>query len=237
MVRLSAAQRREAIVSAAIPLFARRGFDAITTREIAAAAGVSEALLYKHFASKEAIYSAIQGNCVAEAAEPVDMLKRLPDDTNTLVVCIYALMWKVQGGRQADSKHAQMHRLMCRSLLEDGDFAAQFLRRTCAIWIDKMRACLAAAIETKDVVLHGDDAELGIWMGHHLSVTISLYSLSGVDIVDYPGDRSRLLERTVEFCLRGIGMTEAAIAAHYHPEQLALLLGQAALAPLQAQNK
>ncbi|PYM09743.1 MAG: hypothetical protein DME18_17505 [Verrucomicrobia bacterium] len=51
--RLSAEERREAIVKAALPLFARKGFANTTTRELADAAGVSEALIYKHFPSKE----------------------------------------------------------------------------------------------------------------------------------------------------------------------------------------
>src|SRR5436190_1872122 len=58
--RLSAEQRRTAIVKAALPLFARKGFANTTTRELAEAAGVSEALIYKHFPSKESLYAEIQ---------------------------------------------------------------------------------------------------------------------------------------------------------------------------------
>ena len=72
--------------------------------------------------------------------------------------------------------------------------------------------------------LDSADAELGIWMGHHISGMINLMNLSQTEIVDYPGDRDLLLERTVRFCLRGLGMGESAIREHFHPEQLALLL-------------
>ena len=41
------------IERAAINLFAERGVDAVTTREIAAASGVSEGALYRHFPGKE----------------------------------------------------------------------------------------------------------------------------------------------------------------------------------------
>ena len=47
--RLDSDERRQAIVEAAVPLFARKGFSGATTRELAEAAGVSEALLYRHF--------------------------------------------------------------------------------------------------------------------------------------------------------------------------------------------
>ena len=57
--RLPRRQRREAILEAAIRLFAARGYHGVTTRELAAAAGVSEPILYRHFPTKQDLYSAI----------------------------------------------------------------------------------------------------------------------------------------------------------------------------------
>ena len=57
--RLSAEARREALVRSAMELFAQRGFRGATTREIAQAAGVSEAIIFRHFANKEELYTAI----------------------------------------------------------------------------------------------------------------------------------------------------------------------------------
>jgi len=51
--RPSPDERRDQIVSAAVNLFARRGFARTTTREIAAAAGVAEGTIYLYFASKQ----------------------------------------------------------------------------------------------------------------------------------------------------------------------------------------
>jgi AcrR family transcriptional regulator len=58
-VRLSAEDRRSQIVRTAIELFSRKGFDGTTTKEIALASGVNEALIFRHFATKEELYSAI----------------------------------------------------------------------------------------------------------------------------------------------------------------------------------
>jgi AcrR family transcriptional regulator len=57
--RLNADQRREAIIDAAWSVFARSGYHRASTQEIAAAAGCSEPTIYKHFPSKQALFSAV----------------------------------------------------------------------------------------------------------------------------------------------------------------------------------
>lgn len=59
MRRLKAPERRKQLVEVATRLFAERGFDATTTAAIAAAAGVSEPILYRHFKSKQDMFVAI----------------------------------------------------------------------------------------------------------------------------------------------------------------------------------
>ena len=56
--RLPAAERRLAIVETAIRLFTESSYRGTTTAEIARAAGVSEPILYRHFASKRGLYLA-----------------------------------------------------------------------------------------------------------------------------------------------------------------------------------
>jgi AcrR family transcriptional regulator len=57
--RLTAEARREAIVEAAWNVFARNGFHRASTQDIAAAAGCSEPMIYKHFPSKQALFAAV----------------------------------------------------------------------------------------------------------------------------------------------------------------------------------
>ena len=55
---MSGDQRREQILQTAVSLFSNRGFSGTTTKEIAPAAGVSEAMVFKHFASKDVLFAA-----------------------------------------------------------------------------------------------------------------------------------------------------------------------------------
>ena len=57
--RMSAGDRRTQLIEVALGLFSKHGFSGTTTREIAAAAGVSEAIIFRHFASKEELYAAL----------------------------------------------------------------------------------------------------------------------------------------------------------------------------------
>ena len=66
-VRMKAAERREQILDASLELFARRGFSATKTRDVALAAGVSEAMVFKHFPDKGSLYRALIERKIAEA--------------------------------------------------------------------------------------------------------------------------------------------------------------------------
>ena len=57
--RMPGEDRRRQLLRVAVESFARNGFSGTKTKDIAAAAGVSEAILFRHFASKEDLYHAI----------------------------------------------------------------------------------------------------------------------------------------------------------------------------------
>ncbi|HKJ87281.1 MAG TPA: helix-turn-helix domain-containing protein, partial [Gammaproteobacteria bacterium] len=56
--RLKAGERRASILAVAKVLFADRGYHGVSVDEIAGRLGVSPAVLYRHFDSKEALYEA-----------------------------------------------------------------------------------------------------------------------------------------------------------------------------------
>src|SRR6516165_8213973 len=90
-IRLDGDERRKAIVTAAVPLFARKGFAGTTTRELAEAADISEALLFRHFPSKRHLYGEIlRLGCEGDPA--LARLATLEPSTTTLVRMIHYMV-------------------------------------------------------------------------------------------------------------------------------------------------
>ncbi len=69
--RLRRAERREQILAAATRAFARAGFAATSLDDIAAAAGISRAILYRHFDSKTDLYRGVLDRAGARLASAV----------------------------------------------------------------------------------------------------------------------------------------------------------------------
>jgi TetR/AcrR family transcriptional regulator len=63
---MSAPDRRAQLLDIALDFFSQKGFNRTTTKEIAAAAGVTEAIVFRHFPTKQALYRAVleqQSDC------------------------------------------------------------------------------------------------------------------------------------------------------------------------------
>src|ERR687884_95866 len=67
--RLSAEDRRTAILEAALEVFSRRGYNGASIDEIAQAAGISKALIYEHFPSKRDLHVSLLDQHVQEIFE------------------------------------------------------------------------------------------------------------------------------------------------------------------------
>jgi AcrR family transcriptional regulator len=68
---MSAANRREAILAAALDAFAAGGYHETSLEDVAARAGISKALIYEHFASKRDLFRALLDTYVGELMERV----------------------------------------------------------------------------------------------------------------------------------------------------------------------
>jgi AcrR family transcriptional regulator len=216
--RISGEDRRAAIVRAATKVFVEKGFHATTTRELANAAGVSEALLFKHFPSKEALYSAIQRSCFKEEGlKTVERLQSLEPCTSALVSVVNDMVSHVVMGQQ-DKSHRTFLRLVFRSLMDGGEFTRVAIQGGPSHWVRKVEECVAAARAAGDMVDGAAKADLGAWFIHHVVAGIVMHSLPAEPVIDYGVSQQDLVKQVVRFCLRGLGLKEEAIRRHYRPK-------------------
>jgi AcrR family transcriptional regulator len=73
--KLSAGERRERIIESAIGLFSQKGFKGTTTREIAEGAGISEAMVFRYFPTKEDLYAAIITRAAGDVFEEISLIE------------------------------------------------------------------------------------------------------------------------------------------------------------------
>jgi AcrR family transcriptional regulator len=213
ITRLDADDRRKAIVTAAVPLFARNGFAGTTTRELAAAAGVSEALLFRHFPSKQSLYREIlRLGCEGDPA--LEKLATLPASTETAIGIVRFMVRRFVLGSEIERHELDLRmRLMLHSVLEDGDYARELFAAVAPHVVPLFTASLATAEAAGDLApLPGSGANR-FWFAHHVAAMMAFAFLPQNGFMPYEGGIDRLVEEAGDFILRGIGMTEAAIAA------------------------
>ena len=211
--RLDSDDRRKAIVSAAVPLFARNGFAGTTTRELAAAAGVSEALLFRHFPSKQSLYREILAlGCEGDPA--LERLATLPASTETAVHIVRFMVRRFVLSDEGERRdHDLKMRLMLHSCLEDGDYARELFTTIAPRVVPLFTASLAAAEAAGDLLPAAGSGANRFWLAHHVAAFMALSFLPQRGFIPYEGEVEQLVDEAGDFILRGLGMTEAVIAA------------------------
>jgi TetR/AcrR family transcriptional regulator, transcriptional repressor of aconitase len=213
-LRMTSDLRRQLILGAAKRCFARNGFAGTTTKSVAAAAAISEALLFKHFPSKAALYAEILAE-ECEADPELGHLLGLQPSTAALIELMRSMVryfMHVSDGPDQEEE-SQRLRLMVTSHLEDGEFARLLYAKMTTLIGAMFTASLEAAIASGDAVRVGNEPINLFWFAHHTVLTAALTRLPAAPCPAY-GDAAGLDRQLCEFLLRGIGLNEAAIAAH-----------------------
>lgn len=211
--RMSAEQRRASIIQAARRAYARHGFYGTTTRDLAKEAGVSEALLFKHFATKDNIYQAmVDGWFEHPPAEGFPFDSDAVNPSRRIVVRTYRMASKILGAvLRGDEEEVTKQRLMFQSLLSDGRFARLVHARLPLEGRNEMAALMTRAIAA------GDCRPLRSPVDYVFIFTVNLQSalllffaheppfhqlkFSGDELVDY----------FVWYALRGMGFNDDVI--------------------------
>jgi AcrR family transcriptional regulator len=211
--------RRQLILSAAKRCFARHGFAGTTTKSVAAAASISEGLLFKHFPTKSALYAEILAEeCEADPA--LHRLLGLAPSTETLVVLIRCMVRHFQGISAApDQEEAQRLRLMVTSHLDDGEFARLIYEKVGSLLGPVFTASLERAVVAGEASRIGSEPMNLFWFAHHAVLMATLTRMPSVPCLPY-GKSADLERQLCEFILRGIGLNETAIACYLDRELL-----------------
>lgn len=129
--RMTGDKRREQILQTAVDLFSQRGFRGTTTKEIARVSGISEAMVFRHFATKDALYQAILDNKGCQDGvkkfpwEENEILKKALADKDDYTVC-YQIALDSLNKHSAD---VGFMRLLFYSALEEHDLAERFFNQ------------------------------------------------------------------------------------------------------------
>ncbi|WP_455379635.1 TetR/AcrR family transcriptional regulator [Petrachloros mirabilis] len=139
--RTSSHERQASIILTAAALFAAKGFSGTTTKDIAKSAGVSEALLFKYFPTKRALYAAI----LAEKAhfpglrEAVEDAARKQEDKQ-----LFTLLASYRIRKGADP---MLLRLLLYSALEGHEMSEMFFRSQYRTLYDLLTGYIRRRIE------------------------------------------------------------------------------------------
>jgi TetR/AcrR family transcriptional regulator, transcriptional repressor of aconitase len=205
--------RRQLILAAAKRCFSRHGFAGTTTKSVAAAAAISEGLLFKHFPSKAALYAEILAEECEADPDLAHLLGQEPS-TATLVELVKGMVRHFMQIRDLpDEQEAQRVRLMATSHLDDGEFARLLYTKVSDLIAPVFTASLDSAVAAGDASRVGTEPLNLFWFAHHTLLMAALARLPAVPCLSY-GNAADLERQLCEFLLRGIGLNEAAIASH-----------------------
>ena len=187
MTRLDSDERRKAIVAAAVPLFARKGFAGTTTRELAEVAGISEALLFRHFPTKKQLYGEIlRLGCEGDPA--LERLAALEPSSATLVHMIHFMVRYFLLGVGLERAELDTRlRLILHSFLEDGEYARELFDTIFERVHPLFAASLEAAAAAGDLALDGVTPANRFWFGHHIAAMMAFVLLPGRASIAYQG--------------------------------------------------
>ncbi len=124
---MTAEDRKLQILRVAVGLFSKKGFGGTTTKEIAQAAGVSEAMVFRHYATKQELYHAILDHkaCSGDMMNPEEMVAdALKEKDDRAVFESLAL-----GALEHHEMDPEFQRLLLHSALEGHELAEMFFEK------------------------------------------------------------------------------------------------------------
>lgn len=126
--KLTYDERKKQILEIAFELFAKNGFKKTTTKIIAQKAGISEALLYKHFSSKTELYNAIRDYTKNKIKNSLDKSFSQIPDFNSLEELKNILKSFILEFLKNVRSNPNLIRIILYAKLEDPEFSSLFIK-------------------------------------------------------------------------------------------------------------
>lgn len=212
VARLSGSDRRTSILKAAKSVFAANGYEGAKTLQIAVAAGVSEALVFRHFPSKATLYRAVLRQLIREQDVSIARYGRVAPSAAGLLAMIERTTRLAMSGENAPN--AAGIRLLLGSLSGDGSYARLVFRRAKRLVLPEIRSAMAAARAAGDLAVHPLEPENVVNLMEHVTSMVLVGRLPARPVVDFAGGDRGMLADIVRFCARGMGLRDDLIEAH-----------------------
>ena len=194
--RLSGEERRAAILDAALAVFAKRGYHASSIDDIAREGGVSKALIYEHFDSKQKLYEELLKQHAGELFERLAAAMDEAGDTGAA---------RLATGLDAFYRFVEEHRVAWRMLFREANDPEMVavLERIVAQVTGVVAALIAQDPGSRSSAVGEEVREQGIEMIAQMLVG-SVQSLSNwwADHQEVP--RERILEMTMDYAWLGM---------------------------------
>ncbi|HUS19233.1 MAG TPA: TetR/AcrR family transcriptional regulator [Terriglobales bacterium] len=210
-MRLAAPDRRKRLQIAALELFSQKGYRGTTTQAVARHAGVSEALLFRHFSSKQELYwSVLEEQCSARGGRArLDAILGAGDDDQEMFA---AIAEDLLSRNFADPR---LYRLLLFSGLESHQLSDRFFRTYISDYYETVAAHIRGRIAA------GRFRQVDPLLSARLFIGMTLHYFLVQDV--FRGSQQRDFDlkvvcRTVaEIWLGGVTMNVSTIAATATP--------------------
>jgi AcrR family transcriptional regulator len=143
MPRLSSTDRKKQILEVATELFARHGFDGVTTRQIADAAGITEAMVFRHFATKDDLYWEV----LSVKGAPDEVKRRLDERLHSDVEPIEIFTSIALHVLHRNVDDPAKCRLLLFSALENHRLSQRFFKTYMSEWYELLAGYIRRQIE------------------------------------------------------------------------------------------
>lgn len=211
--RIPSEERRALILTAARRVFSRHGYDGAKTLQIAREAGVSEALVYRHYPSKLALYRAVLRQIFREQDDNWKTLGVPDASTGGLFRSIRNYLFAVVENPHGEMQEGYMMTLA--SLAADGSFASLLYRRAERRTLRHIAEAHAAARVSGDIVGEPLSVANTFMFIEHVGTMLNAVCRLPAGSRPYDAQGLELAREAVWFCCRGVGMTDASIAVQF----------------------